>query len=142
MNITDFATVVDRTIPTNLDPDFDVDYEYGTILYDDELKLDSSIESRFIDNRIRLVVVQSEYLFFGGEKVKDNSAFTVYLYMYDKEDGYGAITFDGNMDEIKDLGGLEDFIYEVVTNEKELFVDRGSSICTGDMPDPSKELSM
>ena len=104
--------------------------------------MDSSIESRFIDNRIRLVVVQSEYLFFGGEKVKDNSAFTVYLYMYDKEDGYGAITFDGNMDEIKDLGGLEDFIYEVVTNEKELFVDRGSSICTGDMPDPSKELSM
>ena len=89
-----------------------------------------------------MVVVQSEYLIFSGEKVKDDSAFTVYLYTYDKEDGYGAVTFDGGMDEIRDLAGLDDFIYEVVTNEKELFVDRGSSVCTGDMPDLSRELSM
>lgn len=142
MKITDFATIVDKTIPTNLDPDYDVDYGYGTVLFDDELKLDDSIENRYIDGRIRLVVVQSEYLFFGGEKVKDNSAFTVYLYAYDKEDGYGAITFDGSMDEIRDLGGLNDFIYEVVTNEKDQFVDRGSSICTGDMPEYGKELEI
>lgn len=142
MKITEFATIVDKTIPTDLDPDYDVDYGYGTVLFDDELKLDDSVENCYIDGRIRLVVVQSEYLFFGGEKVKDNSAFTVYLYAYDKEDGYGAVTFDGSMEEIRDLGGLDDFIYEVVTNEKELFVGRGSSVCTGDMPDPSKELSM
>ena len=142
MKITDFATVVDKTIPTDLDPDYDVDYGHGTVLFDEELKLDSSIENRYIDGRIRLIVVQSEYLFFGGEKVKDNSAFTVYLYAYDKEDGYGVVTFDGSMDEIRDLGGLDDFIYEIVTNEKELFVDRGSSVCTGDMPDQSMEMSM
>lgn len=142
MKIADYATVVEKTIPTDLDPDYDVDYGYGTVLFDEELELDDSVENSYIDDKVRLVVVQSEYLIFGGEKVKDNSAFTVYLYAYDKKDGYGAVTFDGSMDEIKDLGGLDDFIYEVVTNEKELFVDRGSSVCTGDMPNPSKELSM
>ncbi len=142
MKLDDFTTIVNKSIPTDLDPDYDVDYGYGTVLFDDELKLDDSVENRYIDGRVRLVIVQSEYLFFGGEKVKDNSAFTVYLYAYDKEDGYGAITFDGNMDEIRDLGGLDDFIYEIITNEKELFVDRGSSVCTGDMPISSRELSM
>ena len=140
MKITEFATIVEKTIPTDIDPDYDIDYEYGSVLFDDELKIDSPIGDRYIDNRIRLVIVQSEYLFFEGQKIKDNSAFTVYLYAYDLEDGYGAVTFDGGMDEIRDLGGLDDFIYEIVTNEKEIFVDRGSSICTGDMPGDEKEL--
>ena len=134
MELIDFAEIVEKTIPTDIDPDYDVDYGYGTILFDDELKLNGFVENRYIDGRVRLVVIQSEYLFFCGEKVKDDSAFTVYLYAYDRDDGYGAITFDGSMDEIKELGGMDNFIYEVVTDEKELFVDRGSSVCTGDMP--------
>ena len=142
MKITDFAEIVDKTIPTDIDPDYDVDYGYGTILFDDELKLFSPLGDRYVDNRVRLVVVQSEYLFFEGQKVKDNSAFTVYLYAYDKGDGYGAITFDGNMDEIRELGGLDSFVYEVIANEKELFIDRGSSVCTGDMSDVQKELEI
>lgn len=142
MKISDFATVVDKRIPTDLDPDYDVDYGSGTVLFDEELKLDYSIDNRFIDGRVRLVIVQSEYLIFSGEKIKDNSAFTVYLYAYDEDDGYGAITFDGSMEEIKDLGGLDDFIYEVVTNKRQLFIDRGSSVCTGDMPEYEKELEI
>ena len=142
MKITDFAKVVDKTIPTDLDPDYDVDYGYGTVLFDDELELDGSVVDRFIGNRIRLVVVQSEYLIFEGQKVKDDSSFTVYLYAYDKDDGYGAIAFDGSMNEISDLGGMDDFIYEIVTNEKGLFIDRGSSVCTGDFPEISKGLDI
>ena len=31
MKITDFAEIVDKTITTDLDPDNDIDYVYGTV---------------------------------------------------------------------------------------------------------------
>lgn len=137
------ATPVDKTIPTDLDPDFDVDWSYGTVLYDEELMFNDGIyRMRYADGRIRVVVLRSEYLEYSGKRVKDDSAFQAYIYAYDRNNGYGAIVLDGSMSEIDELGGLENFVYEIITNEKELFIDRGQSVCTGDMPDRSMEMSI
>ena len=46
------------------------------------------------------------------------------------------------MSEIDELGGFDAFINEIITNEKEMFIDRGSSVCIGDMSNNYKELGM
>lgn len=137
------ATPVEKTIPTDLDPDFDVDWSYGTVLFDEEMIINDDVYAMsYAGRRIRIVVLQSEYLSYMGNRVKDDSAFQAYIYAYDKRDGYGAITFDGSMKEIEELGGIRNFVYEIITNEKEKFIDRGSSVCTGDMPDNLMEASL
>ena len=142
MKLKDFDKIRDKTIPTDLDSDYDADLESGKVLFNEEIELTGQTENRYLDNRVRLIIVQSEYLYYAGEKIKDDSVFTVYLYAYDKDDGYGAFTFDGSIDEITELGGIDDFIYEVVTNKKGLFSDRGSSVCTGDMPEKDMVMSL
>ena len=134
--------VTDKRIPIDLDNDFVVDWNYGDILFDEELEIASPYGDTYIDSRIRIVVLQSNYVEYLGVKKEDHSAYRVYQYAYDKRDGWGAITFDGRMSEIDELGDFDAFINEIITNEKEMFIDRGSSVCTGDMPDNYKELTL
>ena len=119
-----FAKVVDKTIPTNLDPYYDPnskEIKKLKTVYDEELKI-KTMKDVYHDDRVRVIV-----------KTKDNSSYLICTYAYMVDNGWGASEVQISSDELNDLG-LVGAIKEAVIGEKGLFDCRGSSVCTGDMP--------
>ena len=133
MNIETIARKTEETIPTDLIPDYEIDYEFGDLLYDEELILDPPYGDAYLNGRVRIAILQSEYAYYFGERRPDNSAYTFYLYAFDRERGYTAVNFDGEMKEIEEAGGPEPFLCRILTEDREILYRRGEFAFTGEL---------
>ncbi len=133
MNIEMIARKTEETIPTDLIPDYEIDYEFGDLLYDEELILDPPYGDAYLNGRVRIAILQSEYAYYFEERKPDDSAYAFYLSTFDLERGYTAVNFDGEMKEIEEAGGLEPFLGRILTEDREYLYKRGECAFTGEM---------
>ena len=124
MKIDMIAEIVEETIPTDLIPDYEIDYDYGDLLYEKELILKSPYGDPFLNGRVHVAVLQSQYAYYFGERREDDSAYILYFYAFDRERGYTAVNFDGEMKEIEEKG-LESFLCEILTEDRSILYRRG-----------------
>ena len=133
MNIEMIARKTRETIPTDLIPDYEIDYEFGNLLYDEELILDPPYGDSYLNGRVRVALLQSEYAYYFGERREDDSAYAFYFYAYDPERGYTAVNFDGEMKEIEEAGGIEPFLCKILCEDPQVLYKRGECAFTGEM---------
>ena len=119
MKIEDFANIVNPSIPLDMDRDFIPEFKGRQVLFNEELVLKiEALRTVYLNNHVRIIVL----------KIEDSDIYEVYIYNYSPENRWEAYYLDGNIEEIEKLGGLNEFIYEFVVGEKNLFSHRGSSI--------------
>ena len=123
MKIDMITEIAEETIPTDLIPDYEIDYDYGDLLYEKELILKSPYGDPFLNGRVHVAVLQSQYAYYFGER-RDDSAYILYFYAFDRERGYTAVNFDGEMKEIEEKG-LESFLCEILTEDRNILYRRG-----------------
>ena len=133
MKIEAIAQKTQETIPTDLIPDYEIDYEFGDLLYDGELILNAPYGDLFLNGRVRIALLRSEYAYYFGERRADDSAYAFYLYAFDLERGYTAVNFDGEMKEIDEAGGVEPFLCKILTENRQTLYRRGEYAFTGEM---------
>ena len=124
MKIDMIAEIAEETIPTDLIPDYEIDYDYGDLLYEKELILKSPYGDPFLNGRVHVAVLRSQYAYYFGERRRDDSAYILYFYAFDRERGYTAVNFDGEMKEIEEKG-LESFLCKILTEDRSILYRRG-----------------
>ena len=119
MKIENFANIVEPSIPLDVDRDFIPEYSGRKVLFNKELVLkDKTLKTVYLNNHVRIIVLN----------IENSDIYEVYIYNYSPENRWQAYYLDGNIEEIEKLGGLNEFVYELVIGEKNLFSHRGSSI--------------
>lgn len=132
MNVDMIAEIAEETIPTDLIPDYEIDYDYGDLLYEKELILKSPYGDPFLNGRVRVAVLQSQYSYYFGERRRDDSAYVFYFFAFDRDRGYTAVNFDGEMKEIEEKG-LEPFLCEILTEDRNILYRRGEYAFSDDL---------
>ena len=100
---------------------------------DEELILNSPYGDPYLNGRVRVALLRSEYAYYFTERRADDSAYAFYFYTYDPERGYTAVHFDGEMKEIDDAGGTEPFLCKILSEDPQILYKRGECAFTGEM---------
>ena len=130
IKITDFASIVDKSIPIDLDDEYIPNP--SDVIFDEELLLkDTGLHEVYEDGRVRVVICRPFVPGCVSIETENDDWYIVFVYDYGVSSGWGAWVFDINQKEINELGSMDDMIYEAIVGEKDILTTRGSSVATG-----------
>ena len=120
MKLEQFCKIVAKpTIPTNIDVAFTPSFQGREILFCNEIALyNEDLKTIYRDNKVRIIIL----------KIENTDFLETYLYNYSPENNWEALFVGGCMEDIDNLGEIDDYIYELAIGEKGIFSKRGVSV--------------